>query len=159
MDTSRWEQALIHWFPNLTTENFETVAPPSDDYNCIAYAANDTGKRWDYHLGRYWPPWATRSSSMQSLKEVFAGLQYEECNDGNHEAGYQKLALYEAGGAAQHAAVQMPNGRWRSKMGPGPVIEHDSPESLSGGMYGEPTVFMRRAVEPNRERQHPPPVV
>lgn len=146
MGTSRWVQELIRAFPYLTTENFEIVGPPSGRYNCIAYAAGDTSKRWDNHLGRYWPPWATRSSSMQSLKEVFAGLQYEECQDGNHEAGYQKLALYEARGAMQHAAAQMPNGRWRSKMGSGPVIEHDSPASLAAGPYGEPTAFMRRPI-------------
>ena len=146
MGTSRWVQELIRLFPNLTIENFEIADPPDGRYNCIAYAAGDTSKRWDYHLGRYWPPWATQNSSMQSLIEVFAGLQYEECQDGSPEVGYQKVALYEARGAIQHAAVQQPNGRWRSKMGPGPVIEHDSPTSLSGGPYGEPTAFMRRAA-------------
>ena len=154
MDTSRWEQALIHLFPNLTTENFEIVEQPPGDYNCIAYAAGDTSKQWDYHLGRYWPSWATRSSRMQSLIEVFAGLQYEECQDGSHEAGYQKVALYEAGGAIQHAAIQQPNGRWRSKMGHGPVIEHDSPASLAGGLYGEPTTFMRRGQAHPADLRH-----
>ena len=76
--------------------------------------------------------------------EVFAGLEYEQCDDGDAEAGYQKVALYEVQGEMKHAAAQMPNGRWRSKMGQGPVIEHRSPESLAGGMYGNPTVYMRR---------------
>ena len=46
----------------------------------------------------------------------------------------------------QHAAVQKPNGRWRSKKDQVPVIEHRSPESISGGTYGNLTVFMRRAT-------------
>ena len=42
--------------------------------------------------------------------------------------------------------AQNPDGAWHSKMGEGPVIEHPSPDSLSGGPYGNPTVFMRRVV-------------
>ena len=83
---------------------------------------------------------------MESLQEAFAGEGYEQCEDGSIEPGYQKVALYEAHSAMQHAAVQMPDGRWRSKMGKGPVIEHRNPESLSSGIYGEPTVFMQRAT-------------
>ena len=82
---------------------------------------------------------------MESLKEAFAGLGYEPCDDGAAEEGYQKVALYEHQDRFEHAAPQMPNGRWRSKMGEGPLIEHSSPESLAGGIYGYPTVFMRRA--------------
>ena len=77
---------------------------------------------------------------------VFTGLEpaYEPCESSHVEDGHQKVALYEVQGQAKHAALQMPNGRWRSKMGRGPLIEHRSPESLSDGIYGEPTVFMRR---------------
>ena len=28
----------------------------------------------------------------------------------------------------------------------GPVIEHRNPDSLSGGLYGQATIIMRRAV-------------
>ena len=83
---------------------------------------------------------------MESLKEVFAGLDYEQCDESGFEAGYEKVALYEMHGRFQHAALQTPNGRWRSKMGQGPLIEHLSPESLAGGSYGKPTVHMRRQV-------------
>ena len=78
--------------------------------------------------------------------EVFVGLGYEQCDDSDAEGGYQKIALYEAQGDWMHAAVQMPSGRWRSKMGMGPLIEHDNPESLAGENYGVPTVFMRRGL-------------
>ena len=94
----------------------------------------------------YWPPWATRDNRMESLEEVFAGLGYEQCYDVSPEDGCQKVALYEIQSRFQHAAAQMPNGRWRSKMGRGPVIEHRNPDSLSSGIYGNSTVFMRRNV-------------
>ena len=120
-------------FPNLRSEGFTVIDPPCDLYNCIAYAANDTSRWWDHTPHRYWPSYATRSDRIESLQEVFVGLGFEECYDDKVEAGYQKIALYEDQGGWEHASVQMPNGAWRSKMGEGPVIEHRSPCSLSGG--------------------------
>ncbi len=122
------------------------VDPPSIRYNCIAYAVGDTSQWWEYTPRHYWPPDATRSARIESLQEVFAGLGFGECDDSSIELGYQKVALYEADSEYQHASIQMPNGAWRSKMGEGPVIEHRSPESLSGGIYGNATVFMRKST-------------
>ena len=150
MDTSSWTRRLANAFPRLSGETFEIVAQPSNQYNCIAYAAGDTNEWWSPMENRYWPDHATRSDSIESLKEVFAVLGFEQCLDSRVEDGYQKVGLYEERGKWKHASVQMPNGRWRSKMGGGPVIEHRSPESLSGGMYGDATVYMRRAVNETR---------
>ena len=99
----------------------------------------------------YWPPWATPTARMESLQEAFAGMDFELCSEAETERGYLKVALYEMQGAAKHAAIQMPNGRWRSKLGRGPVIEHLSPDSLSGGPYGNPTVTMRRVKAANED--------
>ena len=144
MDLHRWGNLLSNAFPNLVNERYEIVEPPSRRYNCIAYVADDTANWWEPTRGRYWPLHATRSGSIESLREVFVGLGFEQCDDSAAEDGYQKIALYETQGTWKHASVQMPSGRWRSKMGLGPVVEHLSPESLSGGMYGNPTIYMRR---------------
>ena len=77
---------------------------------------------------------------------MFYGLEYTECADSRLEDGYRKVALYENAGIAQHAAMQTLTGHWHSKMGNGPLTEHNSPASLAGGMYDEPTAFMRRAT-------------
>ena len=145
MDTPRWAQLLITAFPKLSSEEFEIVERASERYNCIAYAAGDTSKWWDHNRNHYWPTPATRSNSIESLKEVFVSLGFEQCHDSSAENGYQKVALYEEQGVWKHAAVQIPNGRWRSKMGKGPVIEHRSPESLSDSQYGNVGLYMRRA--------------
>lgn len=146
MASPNWAALLTRSFPNLASAGFAVVAQPSEQYNCIAYAAGDTGRWWEPDGVNYWPPWATLTNRIESLKEAFTGLGYEQCDDSGAAAGYQKVALYEAQGRMQHAAIQMPNGRWRSKMGRGPVIEHRNPDSLSGGMYGQATIIMRRAV-------------
>ena len=143
----RWAGLLVEAFPNLASEGFEIVEQPSERYNCIAYAADDTSKWWWPDGINYWPPWATLDDRMESLKEVFAGLGYEQCQNSDAEEGYQKVALYGFQDRFGHAALQMPDGRWRSKMGQGPVIEHRSPESLSAGMYGDSTAYMRRALQ------------
>ena len=141
-----WNDVLTGAFPNLATEGFEIVGQPSEQYNCIAYAAGDTSEWWWPDGINYWPPWATLTNRIESLQEAFSGQGYERCDDSNAEAGYHKVALYESHGEMRHAAAQIHTGRWRSKMGKGPVIEHHNTESLSGGVYGEPTVFMRRAT-------------
>ena len=67
--------------------------PPSNTHNCIAYAAWDTNQWWAHTPDRYWPPHATRSNSIASLRQAFAGLGYEECEDGSVEPGYHKIAF------------------------------------------------------------------
>ena len=146
MDMHSWRRRIIEKFPPLSDEAFEIVGPETKQYNCIAYAAGDTSKRWDHTKGHYWPERATRSDSIASLQEVSASLGFEECHDTKVEAGYRKVALYEKQGKWKHAARQTPSGRWRSKLGDWPVIEHISPESLSGETYGHPTIIMRRPV-------------
>ncbi|MDE0366713.1 MAG: hypothetical protein OXP09_14195 [Gammaproteobacteria bacterium] len=147
MDTSEWRQSLEQVFPRLSGEPFEIVAPASIQYNCIAYAAGDASSWWDtVKEDSYWPDYATRTRRMESLIEVFTGLEFQRCRNSSLESGFEKVALYDEQGLWTHAALQTPTGRWRSKMGKGPLIEHISPESLSDGIYGSPTVYMRRSA-------------
>ena len=51
-----------------------------------------------------------------------------------------------ASGMWTHAALQTPNGRWRSNLGEGPLIEHQTPHGVSGELYGRPYLYMRRRI-------------
>lgn len=53
------------------------------------------------------------------------------CLDARSVLGMVKLALYAHGRRPSHVARQSLNGRWRSKIGAGPVIEHEL-EALEG---------------------------
>ena len=150
MGASRWEDGLVSAFPKLATEGFEIVAPATKRYNCIAFAAGDTSRWWAYPPLDYWPESAARSAAIASLEAAFAAIGFEPCDGGGVEPGFEKIVLYEQQGEWTHAAVQTPRGAWRSKMGPGPVIEHQNPESLSGQLYGNPTVYMRRTKATRR---------
>lgn len=135
---------LTRAFPKLVSEGYEIICPPSDAYNCIAYAAGDTSQIWDDDQPNYWPPGVERSPTIDGLVAVFRRLGFKRCRSNRLEAGYQKVALYSQQGNWTHAALQMPNGLWRSKMGAGELIEHQSPLSISGPEYGNPYTYMRK---------------
>ena len=143
--------ALDALFPALAADGYEIVGEPTRAYNCIAYAAGATQGWWTYIEDEYhyWPAHASRTPAIASLVEVFAGLGYEICPDAGVEEGYDKVALYQRNGEWRHAARQMPNGRWRSKVGDGPLIEHRTPQSLAGEMYGAIHCIMRRRRPPH----------
>jgi hypothetical protein len=45
-----------------------------------------------------------------------------------------------------HAARQLPDGTWTSKLGKDVDIEHDYPDDVAGGVYGEVVVLMQRTT-------------
>ena len=79
-----------------------------------------------------------------ALEKAFRSLGYEACPDESLEAGFDKVAIYGFGFFYTHAARQLPNGKWTSKLGKAEDIEHDSPDDVAGGIYGEVVQFMRR---------------
>ena len=52
--------------------------------------------------------------------------------------------MVSASSTRTHAARQLPNGKWTSKLGKAEDVEHESPEDVAGGVYGEVVQFMRR---------------
>ena len=146
MGTLSWIDAHL---PQLAAEGYQITSEPDDEYNCIAYAAGETGRWWSHVQGAdyYWPEHASRTPSVQSLMEVFAGLGYELCADASYEPGISKIALYaDRQGNWTHAAVQLTGGEWSSKLGPDEDISHRTPESLDPGFYGSVHCLMRRPL-------------
>jgi len=134
-------------FPRLTTVNHRDTSPPTVDYNCIAWAAEDTENWWQ--PGMVWIPadWPADDFGLGALEAVFRSLGYADCGqDAGLESGSQKVALYGSGFVYTHAARQLPSGKWTSKLGKGEDIEHSTPEDVGGGLYGEVVQLMKRAV-------------
>ena len=60
-----------------------------------------------------------------------------------------KIAIYaHDDGQPTHAARQLPDGRWTSKMGHLEDIEHRVVDDVNGPQYGSPVRFMRRRAVP-----------
>ncbi len=84
-------------------------------------------------------------SELVSLSSVLRALGYEDCGiDDSLEAGFEKVAIYGSGTFYTHAAKQTTVGKWSSKLGKAEDIEHDTPEDLAGGIYGEVVEVMKR---------------
>ena len=74
----------------------------------------------------------------------YESLKYERCDSLAHEPGFEKIVIYGNQVEYEHAARQLPDGTWTSKLGPGIDINHKTAECLAGGLYGAPIVFLKR---------------
>ena len=129
-------------FPNLGGAGYAITSEPNGYYNCIAWAAGVDYEWWSHLPGYRWP--ATRGPEVQRLVELFVGLNFEVCNDRNYEEGYEKVAVFAKNGRWTHAARQLENGHWSSKLGRKEDIEHVTVESLAGASYGDIYCTLRR---------------
>lgn len=134
-------------FPRLTTANHRITSPATTDYNCVAWAAGDTTHWWQ--PARFWPtPVGVDEYGIGALEAAFRAIGYEPCESADSEPGMEKVALYaESGLLYTHAARQLATGKWTSKLGGAEDIEHDTPDDIAGGLYGEVVQFIRRPVK------------
>ena len=139
-------------FPKLKQENFEITSEATRDYNCIAWAADDTSKPWwpirimPYPAKQYyWPRNLPRVRTLDNFVQAFALLGYETCSTSELEQGYVKVAIYvNANGAPTHMARQLESGAWTSKLGDDEDIEHSTLASVEGAAYGKAHTFLKR---------------
>lgn len=93
----------------------------------------------------YWPEEVPRAVTVEAFISAYRTLGYERCDDAEPEAGFEKVAIYLRGDEPTHAARQLPNGRWTSKLGRDVDVEHDSLEEVGARYgYGAPGVFLKR---------------
>ena len=84
--------------------------------------------------------------TIEAFKAAFATLGFEECSDGELEQGFEKVALYASGETPRHAAKQLPNGKWASKLGLEQDIEHQTVNGVSGDRYGTVAIYLKRRI-------------
>src|SRR5262245_26433492 len=109
-------------FPRLRRAAYRVTSPPDKDYNCIAWAAGDTTRWWwpdddPDNDAIHWPTDVQRAESLMAFVAAFASLGYVACDSEALESGFEKVALFaDAAGIPTHAARQLPNGLWTSKL-------------------------------------------
>lgn len=133
-------------FPNLTESNSRPTSPYDESYNCIAWAADDTDYWWwpDAMGQHYWPPNVPREETIEAFVQAFGVQGYEQRSDTTLEPGRQKVAIYtDRNGNPKHAARQLPDGWWASKLGQHIDIEHEF-AALDGPGYGTVAVILAR---------------
>jgi hypothetical protein len=135
-------------FPNSFQDPFEITSPETTSYNCIAWAFEDP-TRWywpDPSNIYYWPPGIPRTITTSSFIQLFELKGYQLCPDGRDEPGFIKIVIFtDMAGVPTHAARQLHNGFWTSKLGQSIDVRH-SLYTIDGGAYGNISVFMRRPI-------------
>jgi hypothetical protein len=83
--------------------------------------------------------------TLDAFVAAFATLGYVPCSGEEPENGFEKVALFARGGMPTHAARQLSDGRWTSKLGLREDIEHDL-HAVSGDLYGTVVLVLKRPI-------------
>jgi hypothetical protein len=75
---------------------------------------------------------------------LFQTLGYRRCKSIKAQRTFERIAIFERAGIPTHAARQLQDGRWCSKLGRHEDIEHVVLSGLEQSQYGTVSVVMRR---------------
>lgn len=142
-------QLVIPEFPYSSIEPFLKTSEDTQNYNCIAWAYGDNSKRyWPAPVNSYyWPSNVPRTEDLASFIKLFSLVNYSICTNGDLEDGYLKIAIFvDSKGKPTHAARQLENGFWTSKLGDYFDVQH-SIASMEDGFYGNVKVYMKRPIK------------
>lgn len=140
-------QDLEQLFPGLVATPYKVTSAATVNYNCIAWAAGDSSRWWwpDEFDQYHWPEEVPRQRTLDAFVQAFASIGFEECRDASSEHGWEKVAIYaKSDGEPSHAARQLRDGTWTSKLGQLQDINHVEPDDVNGTDYGSPVRFLRR---------------
>ena len=102
------------------------TSPETPTYNCIALAAKNSRKWYWPGPDTYWPDDIPREEKLSAFILLFESFGYTVCESEDFEEGYEKVAIFvDQFNKPTHAALQVSNDRWSSKLGPSIDIEHD----------------------------------
>ncbi len=133
-------------FQNLRDGRYEIKSHQTVNYNCIAWAATETHRKW-WPVGAYWPPNVPREETVPAFILAFATRGYEQCDNGVLEDGYEKVVIYvDSSQTPTHMARQLSSGQWTSKLGDLEDIEHETLRQLEEGHYGRAIQYLKRPV-------------
>jgi len=142
------DDPFVVWFPCLSIGGYRITSEATPRYNCIAWAAARDDRFWWPDPDAFWPSGVPSEITLAAFESAFASLGYTRCDSEALEPLFEKIVIYvNAQGTPTHAARQLPNGRWTSKLGRAEDIEHASPDALRGECYGSPVLVMRRRLQ------------
>jgi hypothetical protein len=141
--------------PRLIEGQFRETSPARNRCNCFGWVVQDEERPW-YPRGEpdrsFWPDGVRDDFTV----EAYATRGFSPCENGDMETDLEKIALYvDEDGEPSHAALQLHDGRWSSKMGTWEDIEHPDTACLEGGTYGVVALYLQRS----RRRENVLPIL
>jgi hypothetical protein len=147
---------LVGIFPRLIGTKKKITSPCDGNYNCTAWAIEDSVRWWEpYGLilpspspPYHWPAGLPQNQSAETFVRFFELNGYERVNDSSVEPGYAKIAIYIQDGQFRHVARQLSATEWTSKIGEQEDITHELRALESDGPfgYGIASIFMRKSA-------------
>ena len=132
-------------FPNSQAEPFEITSRETGDYNCIGWAVGDSTKF--YWPGPseffFWPNEIPRNESLETFQLFFNSLVTKSVPTASWKRAFKKSRFLKKNGLPTHAARQLADGFWTSKLDVLEDVKH-SLGAISGGFYGEIALFLRK---------------
>lgn len=139
--------AIFREFPNSANDPFIKTSEVTPIYNCIAWAANDNSRWYEPDpMGiYYWPSDVPREYTIKAYVQLYELLGYKKCSNGEFESNFEKVAVFAKKNIPTHAAKQLSNGSWSSKLGKHIDVTH-SLFAMENGQYGNVVQFLRRSL-------------
>src|SRR6267142_5348160 len=112
--------ALDDLFPGMRGSGFRIASPADQRYNCVAWAAGDTGNWWwpDVAGVDFWPAGAVRAETVAAFQQAFETLNYVVTTNESLQSGFEKIAIFATfSSAPTHVARQIGDRHWTSKIG------------------------------------------
>jgi hypothetical protein len=128
----------------LFGNEYRLTSKKSRRYNCLAWAIGVTDVWWDAGPDGVWPDGVPDDGSVQAAIRFFEHFGYILAANADLEVGVSKIAIYGDAQGYTHAARQLPDGRWSSKLGELQDIEHHKLENLFGRHYGTVVQIMEK---------------
>ncbi|MBP1678031.1 MAG: hypothetical protein H6Q20_2590 [Bacteroidetes bacterium] len=156
--TEEIKRILFNAFPKLLNDkDFKVTSNGTPAYNCIAWAYK-IDNRWMWpNTGEYpfldgvhyWPSEDILDCNVNNFIDAFKLKGYECCDSCQFEPGYRKIALYVKPGTTEctHAARELSNGCWTSKLGEYNDIQHGTVEAIENDVYGKVYCYMKKKFE------------
>jgi hypothetical protein len=133
-------------FPNSKIDPFLITSPQTSSYNSIAWAFGDNSKWYwpDSSNIYFWPSDIPRQETINSFIKLFESIGYIQTDNDYLDVEFEKIAIYgDRFSNPTHAARQLQNGFWTSKLGQNFDVTHTI-FSMSDGNYGNVLVYMKR---------------
>ncbi len=154
METPEKDLRIEQRYPKLESGGYKVKSPRDPRYNCVAFAVGDTGHYWQFmgypgrSRGSYFWPDHIKGDALEDWIELFNFVGFSLCETGDLEPDVVKIAIYVVeDNIPTHVARQTRSGKWKSKLGRGKDIVHDTLESLAGDVedeYGTVARFMKK---------------